>query len=203
MLDSGTTTELACPYCSKECTSKSGLTLHVKQCSERPRDEHKQTDIDPAISTQEFEIDSEPHKKYRKRDNRKNFKSEPPKGDLKVKLDEAIKKFEDLRIEQARVIMCGFDGAFDIIDDGESDSVVAVLDVSFCKAIGRLIGNVFDCVKFRAEEEDPKYQEKRRRAAEESAKRLEERIEEFLDITGNSALRAFTYRMRNIDNEKY
>lgn len=48
---------LHCPYCKKECSSKSGLTLHMKTCNHKPREENKVTDIDPHISIEEFEID--------------------------------------------------------------------------------------------------------------------------------------------------
>ena len=69
--------DLVCEYCGKQCSSKSGLTLHMKRCSKKPCKETTPVEaVEEPAPEQEPEVQTPPSTKHAK---------------LNAKLIEAIK----------------------------------------------------------------------------------------------------------------
>lgn len=122
---------LDCPFCGKSCNSPSGLTLHKKSCAKKHavRPENKETDIDPRISDEEFEME-QPSAVY---DDPRPGDQEPRKWKKSQKpqqhVDQAVVDAVVDRIKGQPFF--GF-GAFAIM----SEHIPVFLDINFAMAVG-------------------------------------------------------------------
>jgi hypothetical protein len=118
---------LVCPHCRHKCNSKSGLTNHIKSCKEKSRDEHKTTDIDRAVSVEEFEIPEMPENIGNvKQDVNRGWKPHATKSGPPTKVDKP-----KIPAKQSTFNI----GAFMMF----ADHVPMMLDINFAITLGEFI----------------------------------------------------------------